>query len=78
MQKTQPHREIGLSCKNYKTIFRPAGVYELEYFDTTTQPMGTVVLSCPRMDLKKLWALLVQHPWFEDWYEEILSSGENA
>ena len=54
------------------------GRCELEYFDTTLQPTNTLVLSCPRMDMIRLWPLPVVHPWFEDWYEEIQSSGENA
>jgi hypothetical protein len=42
---------------------------ELEYFDTTLQPFNTMVLSCPRMDMIRLWPFPVVHPWFEDWFE---------
>ena len=60
------------------TALRLVGRCELEYFDTTLQPTNTLVLSCPRMDMIRLWPLPVVHPWFEDWYEEIQSIGENA
>jgi len=51
---------------------------QIEYYDNTLQPINTLVLSCPRMDMIRLWPLPVVHPWFEDWYEEIQSIGENA
>jgi hypothetical protein len=43
---------------------------ELIYFDTRLQPVNTLVLGCPRMDMFRLWPLPIQHPWFEDpWYD---------
>ena len=39
---------------------------ELIYFDTRLQPVHTLVLACPRMDMIRLWPLPVQRPWFED------------
>jgi hypothetical protein len=60
------------------TALRLIGRCELEYFDTTLQPINTLVLSCPIVDSIRLWPLPIVHPWFEDWYEEIQSRGENA
>ena len=51
------------------TVLRLVGRCELELFDTTLQPINTLVLSCPRMDMIRLWPLPVVHPWFEDWFE---------
>jgi len=34
------------------------------------QPFATVVLACPRVDAIRLWPLLIEQPWEEDWYEE--------
>jgi hypothetical protein len=42
----------------------------LIYFDTRLQPVNTLVLACPRMDMFRLWPLPNQHHWFEDpWYD---------
>ena len=60
------------------TALRLVGRCQLEYFDTTLQPINTLVLSCPKMDMIRLWPMPVVHPWFEDWYEEIQTMGENA
>jgi hypothetical protein len=38
---------------------------QLEYFDTTAQPVSTLVLSCPRVDSIRLWPLPILQPWFE-------------
>lgn len=44
---------------------------ELIYIDTRLQPVNTLVLACPRMDMFRLWPLPMQHPWFEDpWYDK--------
>ena len=51
------------------TSFRLVGRCELEFYDTTTQPMTTLVLACPRMDMVRLWPFPIIHPWFEDWHE---------
>lgn len=60
-----------LSMRTYQpidgvTALRLIGRCELEYFDTTLQPINTLVLSCPRVDYIRLWPLPIQQPWFED------------
>ena len=42
---------------------------ELIFFDTRLQPVNTLVFGCPRMDMFRLWPLPIQHPWFEDWWD---------
>ena len=42
---------------------------QMDFFDTTVQPMRHVIYSCPRMDSIRLWPLPVLQPWYEDWYE---------
>ena len=45
-------------------------VYPVCDNDTRPQPVNTLVLGCPRMDMFRLWPLPIQHTWFEDpWYE---------
>ena len=34
------------------------------------QPVYTITLACPRMDMMRLWPLPIQQPWFEDWWEK--------
>ena len=43
-----------------------AGSCTLTHFDTTLQPVNTLVLACPKMDMIKLWPLPIEQPWFED------------
>ena len=38
---------------------------ELIYFDTRLQPVNTLVLACPHMDMIRFWPLPIQRPWFE-------------
>ena len=44
---------------------------DLEIYDKPLQPFRTVVISCPRMDMIRVWPLPIQHPWFEDWWEPV-------
>ena len=44
---------------------------ELDIYDKPLQPFRTVVISCPRMDMIRVWPLPIQHPWFEDWWEPV-------
>jgi hypothetical protein len=39
---------------------------QLEFYDTTAQPVFTAVLSCPRVDSIRLWPLPILQPWLED------------
>jgi len=45
------------------------GRCNLILFDTRLQPVNTLVFGCPRMDMFRLWPLPIQHPWFEDWWD---------
>ena len=42
----------------------------LIHFDSTLQPVNTLVLACPKMDMIKLWPLPIEQPWFEDGWEK--------
>ena len=42
------------------------GRCEIIRFGHGLQPVYTIVLACPRMDIIKLWLLAVQKTWFED------------
>ena len=44
---------------------------KLDIYDKPLQPFRTVVISCPRMDMIRVWPLPIQHPWFEDWCEPV-------
>ena len=39
---------------------------EIVQFGLNLQPVFTIALACPRMDMIRLWPLPVQQPWFED------------
>jgi len=39
---------------------------ELQYHTSPAQPENTLVLTCPQMDMLRLWTLPVQQLWFED------------
>jgi hypothetical protein len=43
---------------------------ELTYFDTRLQPMNTLILACPRMEMIRLWPLPIKQTQFEDWWKE--------
>jgi hypothetical protein len=43
-------------------IYLPFGC-ELWYMDTITQPINTLVLACPGVDLIRLWPLPIIRPW---------------
>ena len=45
------------------------GRCEIIQFRRGPQPVYTIVLSCPRMDMIGLWPLPMQKPWFEDSYK---------
>jgi hypothetical protein len=45
-------------------------------FGRGLQPVYTIVLACPMMDMIRLWPLPVQQPWFDDWRMYI--EGENV
>lgn len=47
------------------------GRCEIIQFGIGLQPVYTVALACPRMDMIRLWPLPVQQPWFEDRMEPI-------
>ena len=42
------------------------GACEIIQFGRGLQPIYTLALACPRMDMIRLWPLPVQQPWFED------------
>jgi len=42
------------------------GRCEIIQFGRGLQPVYKIVLACPRMDIIRVWPLLVQQPWFED------------
>ena len=46
------------------------GRCEIIQFDRSLQPVYTIALACPRMDMIRLWPLPVQQPWFEDKWEK--------
>lgn len=52
------------------------GRCEIIQFGRGLQPVYTVVLACPRMDMIRLWPLPVQQPWFEDMQEKQDIRGE--
>jgi hypothetical protein len=37
----------------------------LIHLDTTLQPVNTLVLTCSKLDMIKLWPLPVEQPWLE-------------
>ena len=39
---------------------------ELIKFGRVLQPVVTIALACPGVDMIRLWPLPVQQPWFED------------
>lgn len=39
---------------------------EVEIYDSSVQPVSTIVLACPRVDSIRLWPLPVLQPWYED------------
>ena len=41
------------------------GRCEIIQFGRELQPVYTIVLACPRMDMIRLWPLPVKKPWFE-------------
>ena len=42
------------------------GNCQIQYYIPPAQPVKTLVLTCPRMDMMRLWPLPVQQLWFED------------
>lgn len=36
------------------------------YFDTSLQPVQTIAVGCPGVDMIRFWPLPIQFPWFED------------
>ena len=44
---------------------------QIQYYPPPAQRMSTLVLTCPGMDMMRLWPLPVEQPWFEDWWESI-------
>ena len=45
------------------------GCCEVAVFSKALQPIFTVVLARPGMDLMRILPLPVVDPWFEDWWE---------
>ncbi len=41
------------------------GRCEIILFSRSLQPVYTIALACPRMDMIRLWPLPVRQPWFE-------------
>lgn len=52
------------------------GKCSLVHFDTTLQPVNTLVLACSKMDTLKLWPLPIEQPWFEDGCEKPLGTSD--
>jgi hypothetical protein len=46
------------------------GRYELIHYDERLQPFPTFILTCPRMDMIRIWPLPVIQLWDEDWWEK--------
>ena len=53
------------------TAMHLPGNCELQYFTPPAQPVKTMVLTCPGMDMMRLWPLPVQQSWDDDWWESI-------
>jgi hypothetical protein len=41
------------------------GDCQVEFYDTTIQPVFTLALACPRVDVIRLWPFPVKQPWNE-------------
>ena len=39
---------------------------QLQYYYPPEQSVNTLVLTCPRMEMMRLWPLPVEQPWFKD------------
>lgn len=62
---------IGLARHTYKpiegviTVELLAGC-QMDYLDTTLQPVSTVLINCPGVDSIRIWPLPVYYPWMEE------------
>ena len=54
----------------------PIASCQLEFYDRTVQPMYTIALSCPGIDTIRLWPFPIIKPWFEDWFENPVTPGQ--
>ena len=52
------------------------GRCEIIQFGLGLQPVYTIVLACPRMDMIRLLPLTVQQTWFDDGWEEYNKENE--
>ena len=39
---------------------------QLQYYYPPAEPMNTLILTCPRMEMMRLWPVAVEQPWFEE------------
>ena len=49
------------------TAMHLPGNCELQYYTSPAQPENTLVLTCPGMDMMRLWPLPVQHDGRREW-----------
>jgi len=54
-----------------KTAMHLPGNCELQYYTPPAQHVITLVLTCPRMDMMRVWPQPVQQPWVEDKWEPV-------
>ena len=40
---------------------------QLQYYYPPEQHVNTLVLTCPGMEMMRLWPLSVEKPWYDDW-----------
>ena len=53
------------------TAMHLTGNCELQYYTPPAQPVNTLVLTCPVMEMMRLWPLPVQQLWDEEKWESI-------